>query len=167
MYPIDTFQGFTDCQPRPDTLGRMAALIAGDESLQVSTLGYRRATEAGDTRLARQLKGGVMCFAVAVRFAGGKSDTHIASYTGLTLVDIDGIAPDRLTAVLAAVKSDPHTLMAYTTLSGHGVRVVAGYEASPNPSQGGVTATESTEKVAAISGSPSYKEAFRLSLIHI
>ncbi len=39
--------------------------------------------------------------------------------------------------VLTMVRNDPHTLLAYTTISGEGVRVLARYGASPNPSQGG------------------------------
>ncbi len=130
MYTLDTFQGFTDQCPIPDSLSHLAALIGGDSSLQVTTHGYRCALQADDKQLARRLKGSVPCFAVAVRFSGGKADAHITSYTGLTLVDLDGIAPEALPDVLARVKADVHTLLAYTTLSGCGVRIVARYKAS-------------------------------------
>lgn len=138
MYTLDTFRGFTDQCPIPDSLAHLAALIGGDSSLQVITHGYRCALQADDKQLVRRLKGSVLCFAVAVRFNGGKGDTHITSYTGLTLVDLDGIAPEALPDVLARVRADVHTLLAYTTLSGRGVRVVVRYEAPlSSPQKGG------------------------------
>jgi hypothetical protein len=105
--------------------------MRSDLALQVSTHACRCAREVGDKRQAQQFKSSVLCFAVAVRFAGGKADTDITAFTGLTLVDLDGIAPEQLPTVLAAVKADPHTLLAYTTLSGRGVRIIA--KTHPNP----------------------------------
>ena len=132
MYTTDTFQGFTDKSPKPARLAHLVELIGSDPALQVSTHAYRLAKAAGDKRRAQQLKSSVLCFAVAVRFSGGKADTDISSYTGITLVDLDGIAPEQLPAVLAAVKSDPHTLLAYVTLSGRGVRVLTRYALNDN-----------------------------------
>ena len=131
MYTLDTFQGFTDKSPKPAHLARLVELMRRDPTLQVSTHAYRCAREVGDKRQAQQFKSSVLCFAVAVRFAGGKADTDITAFTGLTLVDLDGIAPEQLPTVLAAVKADPHTLLAYTTLSGRGVRIIA--KTHPNP----------------------------------
>lgn len=137
MYTIDTFRGFADTQPLPDSLGHMVELARTDQTLQLTTLGHRRARDAGDKKLASQLKSSVRCFAVAVRFSGGKSEGHITGYTGLTLVDLDGIAPERMDAVVATVKADPHTHVAYITLSGHGLRIIARYEAPLSSPQKG------------------------------
>ena len=127
MYSLDTFQGFTDKSPKPNRLAHLVELMRSDHALQVTTHAYRCAREAGDKRQAQLLKSSVLCFAVAVRFAGGKADTDITAYTGLTLVDLDGIDPAQLSTVLATVKADPHTLLAYTTLSGRGVRILTRY----------------------------------------
>jgi len=137
MYTIDTFRGFADTQPLPDSLGHMVELARTDQTLQLTTLGHRRARDAGDKKLASQLKSSVRCFAVAVRFSGGKSEGHITGYTGLTLVDLDSIAPERMDAVVATVKADPHTHVAYITLSGHGLRIIARYEAPLSSPQKG------------------------------
>ena len=131
MYTIDTFNGFADTQPKPDTLDHMFDLIRTSDTLRAATHSHRLARENDNKALAQQLKSHVPCFAVAVRFSGGKGEGHITGYTGLTLVDLDGIAPEQMTAVLAAVKADPHTLLAYTTLSGHGLRIIA--KTHPNP----------------------------------
>lgn len=107
----------------------------------------------------------MLCFAVAVRFNGGKGDTHITSYTGLTLVDLDGIAPEALLEVLARVRADVHTLLAYTTLSGRGVRVVVRYEAPLSSPQKGESPESTMTALPPPSGggqegAASYKLAF-------
>ena len=127
MYTIDTFNGFADTQPKPDTLDHMFDLIRTSDTLRTATHSHRLARENDNKALAQQLKSHVPCFAVAVRFSGGKGEGHITGYTGLTLVDLDGIDPERMAGVVAAVKADPHTLLAYTTLSGHGLRIIAKY----------------------------------------
>ena len=128
MYTIDTFNGFADKQPKPDTLDHMVELIRSDQKLQSATHSHRLARESGDKALAQHYKShDVLCFAVAVRFSGGKGEGHITGYTGLTLVDLDGIDPERMASVVAAVKADPHTHLAYITLSGHGLRIIAKY----------------------------------------
>ena len=48
-------------------------------------------------------------------------------YTGLSLVDIDHIPAERMSEVLAIVRGDEHTLLAYVTLSGQGLRILARY----------------------------------------
>ena len=131
MYTIDTFNGFADTQPKPDTLDHMVDLIRTSDTLRAATHSHRQARDAGNKALAQQLKSHVPCFAVAVRFSGGKGEGHITGYTGLTLVDLDGIDPERMASAVAAVKADPHTHMAYITLSGHGLRIIA--KTHPNP----------------------------------
>ena len=160
MYFLDTFQGFTDKSPKPDYLAHLVELMRSDSALQVTTHAYRYAREAGDKRQAQQLKGSVLCFAVAVRFAGGKADTDITAYTGLTLVDLDGIDPAQLPTVLATVKADPHTLLAYVTLSGRGVRILTRYALNDNVNvnDNQPSGRQSTSSLS--STFPSYKLAF-------
>ena len=164
MIPIDTFKGFADMQPQPDTIDHMVHLIRTDATLRAATLGHRLARESGDTQLARRLKSHVLCFAVAVRFSGGKAVDHITGYTGLTLVDLDGIAPEQMAGTVAAVKADPHTHMAYITLSGHGLRIIAKTHPNP-PCEGGNPDTAEPSSLPhreGRGGSPSspYKRAF-------
>ena len=40
------------------------------------------------------------------------------------MVDLDHIAPERMAATLTLICADKHTLMAYTTISGHGIRII-------------------------------------------
>lgn len=74
---------------------------------------------------------------MAVRFEGGKGQEHIHEWTGLCLADIDHIDPEKLAECRSRACADPHTLLAYTTISGHGLRIIfpiegLGKEHKPN-----------------------------------
>ena len=152
---LSLFKGFTDTQPESITLDALVAVMRTDESVRDLTEKHRYYRDLGDTPSAKYFKHRMPCFGVAARFAGGKRKEHITALTGLSLVDIDHIAPDQMAEVLEKVRADEHTLLAYTTLSGQGLRVLFRYEASPNPSQGGVTAAEELVRTALEVSSPS------------
>ena len=112
-------------------------MMRTDQSVRDLTEKHRYARATGDEQGASRYKKMMTSFGVAARFEGGRQQRHIVELTGLSLVDIDHIPPERMTEVLDLVRADEHTLLAYTTLSGQGLRILARYEASPNPSQGG------------------------------
>ena len=134
---VSLFNGFADKNPKPITIREVAEIIRADQRLQVLTENHRRYRAMGDTARADAEKEHMPCYSVAVLFSGGKQQKHIVSYTGLSIVNLDHIPSERMAEVLTMVRNDPHTLLAYTTISGEGVRVLARYGASPNPSQGG------------------------------
>ena len=140
MY-LNYFRGYTDSEPKTTTLEEVVRMIADDASVRDLTEKHRHYLSMGDDKSARQCKRLLPCFAVAVRFSGGKQLSHITGYTGLSIVDIDHVDPTRMAGVLAAIKSDPHTLLAYTTVSGSGVRVLARWEP---PSMGRTQSTQET-----------------------
>ena len=129
---VSLFNGFADKNPKPITIREVVEIIRADQRLQVLTENHRRYRAQGDTARAEAEKQHMPCYSVAVLFSGGKQQKHIVSYTGLSIVDLDHIPSERMAEVLALVKADPHTLMAYTTISGEGVRVVARYETPSN-----------------------------------
>ena len=133
MVHLNYFRGYTDSEPKATTLSEVVRLIADDASVRDLTEKHRYYLSVGDEKSARQCKRLLPCFAVAVRFSGGKHQKHIVDYTGLTIVDIDHVAPDDLARVLTLIREDPHTLLAYTTVSGKGVRVIVRWETHPNP----------------------------------
>ena len=122
---LDIFRGLTDSEPKDTTLEELVHLITDDASVRDLTDKYRYYLSTGDERQARRFKELLPCFAVAVRFSGGKHKRNICAYTGLTIVDIDHVPAEKMQQVLALVREDPHTLLAYTTVSGLGVRVIA------------------------------------------
>ena len=62
------------------------------------------------------------------RLEGGKDRTCIRAYTGFMMVDFDHVPPEMMSVVFGIVAADPHTFLAYTTISGRGLRVIARVE---------------------------------------
>ena len=124
---VSLFNGFADKNPKPITIREVVEIIRADQRLQVLTENHRRYRAAGDTARADAEKQHMPCYSVAVLFRGGKQQKHIVRYTGMSIVDLDHVPRERMDEVLAMVRNDPHTLLAYTTISGEGVRVLARY----------------------------------------
>ena len=124
---ISLFNGFADKNPKPITIREVVEIIRADQRLQVLTENHRRYRAMGDTARADAEKQHMPCYSVAVLFSGGKQQKHIVSYTGLSIVDLDHIPGERMAEVLEKVRGDEHTLLAYTTISGEGVRVIFRY----------------------------------------
>ena len=125
---VSLFNGFTDKNPKPITIREVVEIIRADQRLQVLTENHRRYRAAGDTARADAEKQHMPCFSVAVQFSGGKQQKHITAFTGMGIVDLDHVKPEDMPRVLALVRQDSHTLLAYTTISNHGVRVIYRYE---------------------------------------
>ena len=134
---VSLFNGFADKNPKPITIREVVEIIRADQRLQVLTENHRHYRAQGDTARADAEKQHMPCFSVAVLFSGGKQQKHIVSYTGMSIVDLDHIPSERMAEVLEMVRGDEHTLVAYTTISGQGVRILARYETPSNsPSMG-------------------------------
>lgn len=124
---LSIFKGWTDETPVSISLDAIVEMMRTDASLKDLTEKHRYYLSIGNKTSAKYYKQRMPCFAVAVRFEGGKSKEHIAAPTGLTIVDIDNIAPDDMSRTLTLIKQDSHTLLAYTTISGKGIRVISRY----------------------------------------
>ena len=124
---LSLFRGVHDTQPRPVTLMELVTMMRTDQSVRDLTDKHRYARATGDEQGAKRYKHMMASFGVAARFEGGRQQKHIVEYTGLSLVDIDHIPAERMSEVLALVRGDEHTILAYTTLSGQGLRVLFRY----------------------------------------
>ena len=124
---LSLFRGVHDTQPRPVTLEELVTMMRTDQSVRDLTEKHRYARTVGDEQGASRYKKMMTSFGVAARFEGGRRQQHIVELTGLSLVDIDHIEPSDMERVVSLVRQDPHTLLAYTTLSGHGLRVLFRY----------------------------------------
>lgn len=102
-------------------------MMRTDQSVRDFTEKHRYARSTGDEQGASRYKKMMTSFGVAALFEGGRRQQHIVELTGLSLVDIDHIPTERMSEVLALVRGDEHTLLAYTTLSGHGLRILFRY----------------------------------------
>ena len=121
---LSFFNGFLDKTPKPITLLQVVEMIRSDKRLQVLTENHRRYLKQGNEMAAKQEKQYAPCFAVAVRFNGGKGKESIQGWTGLSMVDFDDVPPERMEEVFQAICQDEHTLLAYRTISNSGIRVV-------------------------------------------
>ena len=124
---LSFFKGFTDTMPESITMEALVAMMRTDQSVRDFTEKHRYYRAMGDMVSAKYYKRRMPCFGVAARFVGGRRKEHITGLTGLSLVDIDHIAEEKVGEVMARVQADEHTLLAYVTLSGTGLRVLARY----------------------------------------
>ena len=139
MMQLSLFRGVHDTQPRPVTLEELVTMMRTDQSVRDLTEKHRYARATGDEQGASRYKKMMTSFGVAARFEGGRQQRHIVEYTGLSLADFDHIPEERMAEVLAKVRADEHTLVAYTTMSGKGVRVLFRYGAPSTPPEGELT----------------------------
>ena len=121
---ISLFRGYSDTESVETSLEEIVNIIKCDAALRDRTEKHRYYLQQDLRRDADREKSGCSCFAVAVCFEGGKTREHICAWTGYTLVDLDHIAPERMAATLTLICADKYTLMAYTTISGHGIRII-------------------------------------------
>lgn len=120
-------QGHTDNHPQDITLSRIVSLITQDLTVKDLTEKFRYYSRTGDNSRAARCKRKMPCFSVAVYFQGGKSFNHILRPTGLSLCDFDDLTEEEVERIMAAARKNPHVLMAYVTISGHGVRILFSY----------------------------------------
>ena len=125
MSELQLFNGYTECVPVCVTLENVVGIIRNDSRLEYRTRQHRLALQQGsDSQLATSLKSASPCIAVAVRFDGGKRREHIVGWTGLSLVDIDHVEEGQIPALQEKIRTDAHTLLAYVTISGRGIRIL-------------------------------------------
>ena len=94
------FKGYSDTCPSETTLAHLLHLIREDQTVKNHTEKHRYYRSEGYQAPASQEKASCPCFAVAVRFSGGKQQKHIASWTGFSLADLDHVPAQRMQEVL-------------------------------------------------------------------
>lgn len=138
------FASLRDTVPVPTTWGDLVEEIRGGRHLTVTRL-YREtcarlaeAEAAGDIASVEELKRRKVslktsqaAFVCSVILEGGRSQQHVRGYSDKVMVDIDDLNGKSLDTLVGRVKADPHTFLAYVTLSGRGLRVVARVEPAP------------------------------------
>ena len=112
--PISLFKGYSDTCPTEVSLQHVVNLIRQDLSIASLTQKHRYYLQKQLTDAAQREKQGCPCFAVSVRFAGGKSRANVTGWTGLCMADFDHLPQESMEAALQAICQDPHTLLTYT-----------------------------------------------------
>ena len=125
---VSLLKGYADICPTEVKLETIVEMIRSDSLVARSTELHRYYLAQGKDKAASREKSGTPCFAVAVRFSGGKRKENIAEWTSLCLADFDHIEAGQMERCLRLIREDSHTLLAYTTISGTGIRVISTYE---------------------------------------
>ncbi len=122
------FQSLTSSEsfPLPDWQFLLCK-IQSDAQLQAYTETYRKRL-AISKPYADELKASAPAFTVSVQTDGyGRKLANIKHPTHLLMVDVDKVPRDRMDEVWRLIIADPHTLLAYRTVSGKGFRIICPY----------------------------------------
>lgn len=125
---VSVFKSVMTAASKPITLEEVAWFIRYDQSVAQRTEEYRKmARIMGKPKADSEVKQRLMAaVAVAVLFDGnGRQAANVLAFTGLALVDLDHV--EDVDATMAQLCQDPHTLMAYRTVSGQGLRIIYRY----------------------------------------
>ena len=127
---VSIFKDLQSYESKPVDLNTVLWWIQHDQSVKNKTALYRNLARTITREEAnKKVKNAIMpAFSVAVLFNGqGKQTTHVSRITGLSICDIDHVEHDKMEEVKRKILSDPHTLLAYQTVSGEGFRVIFCY----------------------------------------
>ena len=128
MININLFKSFWDKQPFPARLKSIYETIKADPALRERTEKFRTFQRQENKFRADQEKQACPAFTPAARFDKCRTRQNIIEYTNLTLCDFDHIPPERMDEAARLVACDPHSLLAYRTISGLGLRVICRFE---------------------------------------
>lgn len=125
---LSLFQCLTSVPSKAVGLEEVVRLIRYDSGVTGRTESYRQMArvlgkEKADEEVKRKLMPAV---SIGVLFDGnGRGAANVLGFTGLALCDIDHIP--NVDAAFEKLKTAPHTLLAYRTVSGEGVRAIYRY----------------------------------------
>lgn len=118
--------------PSPCTWEEIMQELTGERHAATTLFRALAAGEGQDAETSKrqqsQIKQNQPAFVPSVHLEGGRSSKHIKGYPGSIMVDIDGIPEEIFDETLERVRADPHSFLAYKTLSGRGIRVIAWME---------------------------------------
>ncbi|WP_456088238.1 VapE domain-containing protein [Parabacteroides sp.] len=119
--------------PSPCTWEEIVQELTGERHAAATALFRTLAAGKGQDaetskRQQSRIKQNQPAFVPSVLLEGGRSSKHIKGYPGSIMVDIDDIPEEIFDKVLEQVRADPHSFLAYKTLSGRGIRVIAWME---------------------------------------
>ena len=124
------FQSVADKQPTIINFMALSLLLVSDPVLKSKTLASRDARGRGDKALADRLKKSCGAITPSAICEGGHRQENVVALTQYGLYDGDHIPIGQMDEVVRRVKKDSHTLLAYITNSGSGIRVIYQWEAT-------------------------------------
>lgn len=124
---VSCFDGLSNVHPVNIPFQRLLNLVKTNPEIERHTTLHRQYLKEGKKQAAEREKKSSPCVSVSVTFSGGKDKAHIEAWTSLGMVDIDHVPPERMADVLQTVRTDEHTLLCFTTISGEGIRILFRY----------------------------------------
>ena len=138
---LSLFQSLNSSPSCAVGMGEVERLIHYDNDVKQKTESYRQMESVlGKTKADEEVKRRLMpACSIGVLFDGnGRGAANVLGFTGLALVDIDGLTPSPspkgegsnysvLDEAFRKAKNDPHTLLVYRTISGKGLRIIYRY----------------------------------------
>jgi hypothetical protein len=129
---INYFEKVNSRTPQTTTLEALVQSIRTSDALRDRTMTYR-ALRATDKDAADKIKKNFPGFLPAATVSEKRDRAHVTALTGLVMCDFDHVPADQLQEVCQKVNADPHTVLSYVTVSGEGLRVLAGYQLPDGP----------------------------------
>ena len=124
---LSCFDGLSNVHPVNITFQRLLNLVKTNPEIAHHTTLHRQYLKEGKKQAADREKKASPCVSVSVTFSDGKDKAHIESWTSLGMVDLDHVPAERMAEVLRLIRSDEHTLLCFTTISGEGIRILYRY----------------------------------------
>ena len=102
--------------------------MRGSEFLEDLCLKYRDYVAKGNKVAAKDLKKGhIPAFFPAAYMLDGKKLENVIGLTAYGIIDIDHINEDEISCAMNKLKEDSHTVLAYKSISGHGIHIMFRY----------------------------------------
>lgn len=113
-------------------LNKVVEMLRSDAGVKYKTECCRLAMQNDDAKGVEDCKLGIPCFGGAGIFDGrGHKQVNITELTGTTMCDVDNVDPELLEEMMERVQADEHTLLAYRSIRGRGLHILARYEYQP------------------------------------
>ena len=125
---FNLFQNLSSFKSAQVNLDEIVRLIKYDNDVSTKTQTYQQVKKAVGKKTAdEQVKQKTIpAFSVAVLFDGnGHNQLNVTGFTARALCDLDHL--DNVEQAFTLVTSDPHTLLAYRTVGGEGLRIIYNY----------------------------------------
>lgn len=139
---LSIFKDLQSYESKPVGLDTILWWIKNDQGVKGKTELYRNLARTISREEAnKKVKNAIMpAFSVAVLMNGsGKQTTHVTRVTGLSICDIDHVEQSKMEDVRRKIWADPHTVLAYRTISGEGFRVIFCYaDSGGHPPENGI-----------------------------
>ena len=125
---FNLFQSLCSFKSKQVNLDEIVRLVKYDTDVDTKTQAYRQVKKAVGKKTAdEQVKQKTIpAFSVAVLFDGnGHNQLNVTGFTARAYSDLDNLSD--VEQAFSLVASDPHTLLAYHTVGGEGLRVIYSY----------------------------------------